>query len=191
MIVGLAFKEGAMAQTENPSSKPINEIQKMPLFELPGVDNEAERTYLGLAERGSFKAGDIQCQALIIEIFDFYCSYCQAMAPIMNDLYKTIENDPSLKGKIKIIGIAIGDQPYEVNQFRKKFQVVFPLFPDPFMRVAKKLSVNTTPIFIVARTQEKGVLEKVHVHPGPFTDGSLFLSEVIKRSGIKQEEVPK
>jgi thiol-disulfide isomerase/thioredoxin len=166
-------------------SKASTEPQKVRAFELPKPKTDADRAYLGLAKSGDFRVGEIKTQVLLIEFYSYSCAYCQAMAPHMNEIYNMIEKRPDLKDKVKLIGIALGDRGAEVNLFREKFQVVFPLFPDPFMEVGKKMGVSFTPTFMALRMTEPGSIEKVYVHPGPFNDASQFLTEVVKQSGIK------
>ncbi len=63
----------------------------LPAFELPIPQDRAEREYLGLSDKGTFKVGDIKSQIVIIEIFSFYCPICQVHAPLVHEVYEKIK----------------------------------------------------------------------------------------------------
>ena len=107
------------------------------------------RAYLGLAESGSFDPTTITGQLLIIEIFSMYCPYCQREAPAVNRLYQAIEASETLRGRVKMIGIGVGNSAYEVDHFRKHYQIAFPLFPDEDFIVHKSVGEVRTPFFII------------------------------------------
>ena len=108
------------------------------------------RAYLGLTEGGSFDPTTIAGQLLIIEIFSMYCPHCQREAPAVNRLYQAIEASETLRGRVKMIGIGVGNSAYEVDHFRKHYQVAFPLFPDEDFVVHKSVGQVRTPFFIIS-----------------------------------------
>ncbi|MBL0715287.1 MAG: AhpC/TSA family protein, partial [Desulfosarcina sp.] len=58
------------------------------------------------------------------------------------------ENDPQLKGRIKIIGIGVGNTPYEIGRFRQTYAIPFPLFADRSRALSMQLEARQTPTFI-------------------------------------------
>src|SRR5208337_4401542 len=63
---------------------------------LPPPDSAQTQTYLGLDAMKPFKVSDIRAKIVVIEFMSARCPHCQADAPIMNDIYKTIQADSSL-----------------------------------------------------------------------------------------------
>jgi thiol-disulfide isomerase/thioredoxin len=157
----------------------------LPAFDLSAPKSDSEKAYLGLTGSRSFTLEQIKSQVVIMELYSFYCPHCQRIAPIVEEVYKIIQNRPDLVDKIKIIGIAAGDRQFEVNSFKKKFNLSFPLFADPDMEIAGKLGVRATPYFVVVKRNEKGTMEKFYVYPGPVENASQFIAEIVSRAGIK------
>jgi thiol-disulfide isomerase/thioredoxin len=153
-------------------------------IELPIPESEGEKEYLGLTGNGNFKIGQIKARVLIIEVFSFYCPHCQRTAAQINDLYQMIEKRADLKGKIKMIGIGANNSRYEVDSYRERYLVPFPLFPDKSMEVTEKLGVKGTPTFIGVKVDGKGNQEQFYFGEGGFQDNQKFLTEIIRLSGL-------
>jgi peroxiredoxin len=156
-----------------------------PIFELPLPGSDADKGYLGLAGSGNFKIGQIKAQVLIVEVFSFYCPHCQRTAAQINDLYQMIERRDDLKGKIKMIGIGAKNSAYEVDSYRERYHVPFPLFPDEDMEITEKLGVKGTPTFIGVKVDGKGFQKQFYFGEGGFQDNQKFLTEIVKLSGLK------
>ncbi len=116
---------------------------------LDAPETTGSRAYLGLTEGGSFDPTTIAGQLLIIEIFSIYCPHCQREAPAVNRLYQAIEASETLRGRVKMIGIGVGNSAYEVDHFRNHYQIAFPLFPDEDFIVHKSVGEVRTPFFII------------------------------------------
>jgi len=122
----------AVASSLTAASSPSVVGGTLPDIKLPIPKDSVEKNYLdlGFFGFGTFKIPEIKAKLVIIEIFSMYCPYCQREAPNVNQLYAKIDDNPSLKGQIKIIGIGAGNTSYEVGTFKKKYNVPFPLFAD-------------------------------------------------------------
>src|SRR6266496_5528737 len=97
---------------------------------LPGPQAESDRKYLGLSsiiER--FSLDNVQADVLVVDFFDMYCHVCQARARHMNEFYQLVQSR-GLSGRIRILGVGVGDTPKEVAVFKEKFGLPFPVFPD-------------------------------------------------------------
>lgn len=153
-------------------------------FTLPVPAERADRNYLGISGWGkTFKMADIKANLVLIEILSMYCPFCQKEAPIVNQLYEAIEKDPAAKGKIKIIGIGAGNSVYEVDVFRKRYNVPFPVFPDPDYDIHKKCGEVRTPFFIAVRLNPNGTQEVSSARLGGFGEIPAFLETLKKFAG--------
>lgn len=150
----------------------------LPDFTL-STKNSAERNYLGVGS-GPFRISDIKAGLVVIEIYSMYCPYCQKEAPNMNVLYNKIESDPALKGRIKIIGIGAGNSQMEVETYRNRYKVPFPLFPDKEYQIHDLLGQPRTPFFIIVKPQPGGKETVVATHLGAYDSPDQFLNTVLR-----------
>jgi thiol-disulfide isomerase/thioredoxin len=161
----------------------------LPDFSLPLPKETADKNYLNISGSffsGSFKIPQIRANVVILQVFSMYCPYCQKDAPHVNSLYKRIENDPALKGKIKLLGVGAGNSEYEVGLFKKKYNVLFPLFADGDFKVHKLLGEVRTPYFIGVKIHPDGSHQVFYSKLGAIEESEeQFLKEMISLSGLK------
>ena len=150
----------------------------LPRFEIPPIQSPAEAQYLGVEEKEPFWIMEINSPLVIIEIFSMYCPFCQREAPRVNELYEKIETDSQLKGKIKIIGIGAGNSMFEVNFFKKKFSIPFPMFPDSDFAIHKTLGEVRTPYFIVVSNLPDQCPQVIFSKLGRIKDLDEFIKEI-------------
>ena len=153
----------------------------LPAFELEVPAEEKHRSYLGLeAESGSFSVPDIDADIVLIELFSMYCPYCQKEAPLINELFESMNELPEGAPRVKIIGIGASNSEFEVGHFRSTYNVQFPLFPDQDMAIYKALSGAGTPGFIGVRLSGGGDPVIVLRQSGGFYSKEDFLAELIE-----------
>lgn len=162
-----------------------NEI--FPDITLPIPDNAVEKDYLGLEGKDSFTVTRIKADLVILEIFSMYCPYCQREAPIVNELYRIINQRKDLKDKIKIIGVGAGNNRFEVDVFRNRYNIQFPLFSDESFFVHKALGEVRTPYFIVIKMNANGSNRIIYSNVGSIHNANEFLDTILKESGVKQD----
>lgn len=155
----------------------------LPDFRLPVPGDRSEKEYLGISGKNTFRIGDINAQIVIIEIFSFHCPICQPQARLVNELYQQIQADPNLREKIKMIGIAATNSPFEARSFKETHRIPFPVFSDEDSEIAIALNIKYTPTFIGVRVNGKGAQEQFYWRPGAFNDPGRFLQEILKTSG--------
>jgi peroxiredoxin len=161
---------------------PPSEGDILPEIVLPLPQDAAERQYLGINDRNLFSIPQIQAEIVVLEAFSMYCPFCQNEAPAVNELYKTIADRPDLKDRIKLLGIGVGNTAFEVNVFRKKYNIAFPLFPDPAFSIYDKLGNVRTPYFVAVKIGPNGTHKVIYSKVGTIGNPSEFVDLLLKRS---------
>ncbi len=135
-----------------------------------------QRTYLGISpEAEVFRLADIPARIVIVELFSMYCPHCQKHAPRVNELYTLIKARDELRDTVRVIGIGVGNSPYEVEIFRRKYTVAFPLFDDKDYHVYNTFKGIVTPYFLGIVRNATGERALFYARPGGFTDAREFL----------------
>jgi thiol-disulfide isomerase/thioredoxin len=155
-----------------------------PELELSQPANPVDLKYIGLSGSGAFKINQVKADVVIIEIFSLYCPYCQGEAPNVNNLYTLIESNPSLRNKIKIIGIGINNSLFETDIFKNKYKIAFPLIPDGDFKLHKIMGEVRTPYFIVVKLKG-GKTEVIYSRLGALENNNVFLEQILKSAGLK------
>ena len=184
VILFLTFDTIAFA-----ASPSLMKGEKLPDINLTIPKNSDEKIYLGLSGEGVFKTSQVKAQAVLIKIFNLYCQTCQSTAGIMTEIYEQIENNPDLKGKIKLIGIGAGNNLSEIEVFKQNHNISFPIFPDEDFTIHKALGEVKNPFFIAVKMEGGESPEIVHTHLGGLTDARAFLDLIVEAYGIKKEDL--
>jgi peroxiredoxin len=161
--------------------------EQLPDISLKVPEDQAQKEYLGLQGNGMFKVPQIMAKVVVIEIFSMYCPYCQREAPNVNSLYRKIEDNPKLRGKVKLIGIGAGNSPFEVDVFRKKYEVPFPLFSDENYALYQCLGEVRTPYFFAAKINPDGTTTVLYSQLGGLHGADRFLESILDLSSLKKE----
>ena len=167
------------------TTQPPQVGSSLPEMKLLKPVDAIDLQYLGLSGAGLFSPDQVKAQALIIQIFSMYCPYCQKDAPNVNRLFDLMEHNPNLKGKIKILGIGVGNSMFEVNTFKKKYKIGFPLIPDADFKIHKIIGEVRTPYFVVVKLNGPKKLGVVYSRLGAHENIEAFLAEVVKLTDIK------
>jgi thiol-disulfide isomerase/thioredoxin len=159
---------------------------QLPDIHIAVLSERGYNGYLGLSPgEKSFRIPEIRARVVILEILSMYCPFCQKEAPSVNKLYEAIEQDPKLKGKIKIIGIGAGNTTFEVELFKKKYGILFPIYPDPDFSMHKQFGEVGTPYFIAVKIDDNGSHEVIYSKPGKFGKVAPFLGTLCKKSALQ------
>jgi len=143
---------------------------------------ERHASYLGLAQdASSFRLSDVKARYLLINVFSLYCTPCQRDAPAFNEMYEKIEG-MDLASKIKVIGLAAGNTVREMEFWRERFKVEFPLIPDEDYELHRQLGNVGTPFFVLARVDGPDRLEVLFSLEGAFEDETVFFDTIISHA---------
>ncbi|NIQ93537.1 MAG: hypothetical protein GWO11_04800, partial [Desulfuromonadales bacterium] len=130
------------------------EVFPRQFLEMPR--SEQDRRYLGLKEAGSFLLEEIDAAVVMVEILNVHCPHCQRQALSYNELFELIDADPSTRGRVKMLGVAAGNNWREVATFRDIYEVDFPVVPDPQFRLHRAIGQSRTPFTIFVRQRQTG-----------------------------------
>jgi len=124
-----------------------------------------EQAYLGIPQKKSFSFKEIRGNLILIEFISTYCVSCQRQAPIFNELYISIEKDPRLKVKVKMIGVAAGNNLHEVEIYKKQYNIPYPILSDPKFDAHTAVGSPRTPFTIWTRkdAQGRGIVVSTHL----------------------------
>ncbi len=176
-VIGCASAQGPVAGPPGTSSaEPVSGLL------LPAPSDHHQQAYLGIGALQEFALTDIRAEVVLIEVFSMYCPHCQREAPNVNRLYRRIADDSVLAGRVKIFGIGVGNTSYEVDTFRKRFDIQFPLFPDRNRQIARQLAVRETPTFVAFAYGNDGTLHQILHAPGSLGNVEDFLTRLLERA---------
>ena len=167
---------------------PPQEGGVLPDIQLPAPKDQIQRNYLGLPSDGPFTIPQIKAQVVIIEIFSMYCPYCQREAPEVNRLFSMIENKPALKGRVKLIRLRAGNSLFEVDVFKRNYNVPFPLIPDENFSIYKSFGEVRTPYILGVRINDDRTHQVFYSKLGGFKGAEQFLELMLRLSGLKEEK---
>jgi hypothetical protein len=137
-----------------------------PAFDLKEGLSKKDYGYLGLSTGSIFSKtktnlNDIKADLLFVQFLNKYCIVCQKDAPEFARFFQEIEADRHLKGKVKILGMAIGNSLKEVENFRREYSIGFPVFSDRESLIYRKIgSPRGSPCFSKWRSAGSTVTSK-------------------------------
>jgi thiol-disulfide isomerase/thioredoxin len=140
MVMSLAASPALPAEGPAPGST-------IPPFQLKLPDSPEAGAYLGLKGVKTFSLSQVKTKLLVADIFSVYCPVCQKNAPLVNQLFKIIQEDPNLNKNIKLLGISLEKEPSELTVYKQKFKVEFPLVLGPEQAIKK--SFKFLPVLLV------------------------------------------
>jgi len=141
-------------------------------FGKPMSDEDAK--YLGLPKVEDFTVKDVKAPYLLVEQFATTCPHCMAQAPIMNNIFSRVQQDPQLKDKVRFVAVGQGDAAEKVKMWKVFYKVAFPLIPDPNSTLGDALGFHPYPVTFVLDKNGKIVF----LHIGEMQSGET--DEIMK-----------
>jgi len=165
--LSLLFVAGSLAPAgAREKGKIITAGDFFPGFSFPMTLSRGEVEYLGLPTKflglmkgETFVLKDIKADLVVVEYMNKYCFSCQLQAPVMNQVYEAVGKDPQLRGKVKFLGIAAGNNQTEVDSFKAEKKIPFPVIPDSkFMAYEAIGDPGATPFTLLVRRTDSGLI---------------------------------
>jgi hypothetical protein len=163
------------------SSKGTKLGDLFPSHAFPPPPSSQDLTYLGLTEQKPFSLGDVQAELIVLELLNIYCTSCQKQAPINNEIFALVEKDPIMKGKVKWMGVGVGNNANEVEFFRKSKDIPFPILTDTHFKLYEAIGGPggiRTPLTILVRKDDRGRGIVVDSHVGFRRDKDEIVEEI-------------
>jgi hypothetical protein len=149
-------------------TKPIEKGAPFPHIIFKDTASKEVQKNLGLLRKSNFSFREIPGDIIIVELFNTYCVSCPKNVPILNKLYSTIENDTKLKGKVRLITIAVGNNQNEVKEYTNLHKVLYPVITDLNFSIHRSLGSPRVPYAIFVKRNAKGKNIVVDTHSGIF-----------------------
>ena len=163
MVFGILLCSGPWAKEKG---RVVTPGDFFPEYSFPMTLTRSDTEYLGLPQKffglvkgDNFSLKDVKADLIVVEFLNKYCFSCQLQAPVMNQVFSMVQQDPQLKERIKFIGIGAGNNEREVESFREEKKVPFPVIPDPkFLAYEAIGEPGATPFTIFIRKTDSGLL---------------------------------
>jgi hypothetical protein len=142
----------------------------------------ADAAYLGVSEdvnqKGFFIAEDVWGDVLVLELFNRFCFGCQQGAPVINRAYEIVASDLGLSRKVRFVGVGVGNNQKTVEEFRREFDVQFPLLSDTGFSILDAIgNPGGTPYTMIFRRTPGGFV-LVRTHFGVVESADSLVDEI-------------
>ena len=135
-------------------------------------------TYLDTGMQSAFSFREISGSFFVIEVFNVLCRRCPKNVPLLNALYASLEKNPHLKDRIKVIGIAAGNSRRELNIYTRQYNLSFPAFADEHFSAYMALGKPQMPYTLFVKRNRAGEDIVVSAHQGMFNPSTVLLDIV-------------
>jgi len=150
-----------------------------PPFSLKNNLDKKEMETLQLSPEKTISLQNFTSEVIIIELLNVYCHTCQLQVPVFNQLWDKVQSDKTLKSKVSILGITVGNNAKEINRFKKSFNAYYPIIADPSKEVFNCLgNLKGTPQTYLLRKDISGELYILYHHRGGITSYETYLKKI-------------
>lgn len=110
-----------------------------------------DRAALGVGDGPTFALADVRAGLILFEFFGVYCPVCFEQAPDFNRLVRSLSRDPATAGTVRVLALAAGATPMELEYARGEMKAAYPMCIDPDFSVHKQLGEPKTPFAMLLR----------------------------------------
>ncbi len=137
------------------AARRIDMGERFPEVALPQPTLEKERKYLELPEGETFTLSQVGGELVLVEVLNVLCPHCQKQTLPYNRLFKMIARDPQTRGRILMLGIAVGNTDEQIEDFIDIYAVKFPIVSDRSFTLHSAIGGGPTPFSVYLR-MDKG-----------------------------------
>ena len=150
-----------------------------PSCRLVLLDKAGDRAYLGIAHRQpAFALEDVDADYLFVELYNELCLGCLREVSSYNQVFRDIQSDPFLQGRLKMLGLGVGSLNREVMRFRRQKKVLFPLFADRRREVFTCLGAPELPAAYLIKRTARGRWKILFILPGHIGGAEAVLEKI-------------
>jgi len=148
-----------------------------PDFTVANTLSPQNSSYLNVAHKGELQLSKIPCEVIIVEFLNVYCHTCRMQVSIFNALKQAIADDPDLRGKVCLLGLAVGNSLEEIETFTREFGVQYPVLSDQDKALFNSTgNIRGTPHTYVVRRGDLGFI--VDYHAGGVSSAERYLDSI-------------
>jgi peroxiredoxin len=129
LALGIAAVVFAVLLLAPPPEDPIGAGQRAPAFELPRLDGGAPVSLEALRGR-----------VVLVNFWATWCGPCEAEMPAMQRLYRSLGGPD-----FELLAVSVDTSSDDVEAFRKRLGLDFPILLDPEKRVASRYQSHRYP----------------------------------------------
>ncbi len=167
--------------------------ERFPAIVLPQPQQDQQRAYLGLAPGATFSINQIEAEVVLVEILNVLCPHCQKQTLPYNELFEMIESDPQTRGKILMLGVAVGNSDLQIEDFIDIYAVDFPIVSDKNFKLHTAVGGGPTPFSIYLRRDPGKAAVVAGTHLGEDKDMAdlfAYLKETLSQPVSEFAELP-
>ncbi len=158
-----------------PASIPLSDGDAFPDITFNDKIDVAICAYLGIDKKPPLAFRELSGSFFVMEVFNVFCMRCPKNVPLLNSLYDLSEKDPQLRGKLKVIGIAAGNNRKELDIYARQYKVAFPSFADDLFSSHIALGKPRVPYTLFVKRSATGDNVVVSVHQGMFKPSASLI----------------
>jgi thiol-disulfide isomerase/thioredoxin len=164
----------------------LNVGDPFPDFSVDNTLSKEQSAYLKIPHNKPVQLSALPHDVVIIEFLNVYCHTCRVQVPIFNELKKAIDDDPDLRGRVCMLGFAVGNSVEEIETFKNDFGALYPILSDKDKVLFERTgNIRGTPhTYVVKRTDLDFIVD---YHAGGVSSAERYVESIrhILRSSLE------